>query len=160
PPSTTLAPSGQGLPGETVTTPFGRRAPAGTDRGDLRALCSLGDGEPEALDRRVGDLARLPERAVGRFLEVVPRAVRGAAEARHNAACVLLVSAQDLQLRSRILAKLAHPVAGVGFDLAFRATQRKLDLFHRSRELADPLPDVDPTGVGRSRSLPTSIRHR
>src|SRR5262249_39686538 len=120
---------------------------------------SPGDGAPEALEDRIGDLTRILQRTVGRLLEVAPSVVRGAREPRHDAARLTLVSAQHGQLHSRFTAKLANPIPGVRFDLPLRTAKRDLDLFDRSRQLLDALLDFGPTFVSTSRSFCTSLGH-
>src|SRR5262245_16261716 len=120
---------------------------------------SLGDGAPEALEDRIGDLTRILQRTVGRLLEVAPSVVRGTREPRHDATRLTLVSAQHGQLRSRFAAKLANPIPGVCFDLPLRAAKRDLDLFDRPRQLLDALLDFGPTVVSTSRSFCTSLGH-
>jgi len=88
--------------------------------GRLRFARSLGDRVPKALHHRIGDLARVLQGAVGRLLEVPPRSVRGAGEPCEDPDRLTLVSAQDGELLSRFIAKLANPISGVCFDLPLR----------------------------------------
>lgn len=76
---------------------------------------------------------------------------------RQDAARFALVSTQDGELRSRFIVKLANAIAGVCFDLPFSPAQRDLDMFDGSRQLANALLHVDPTGVNSSRCLHTWI---